>query len=67
MKTYKKPPLGLYSHHLWIYDRIHEILGAMERYIQAYKQIPINWVEEYNELIAEVQNERDFGKQRNKE
>jgi len=51
-----KPPLGIYPHHLWISDRICEILCAIDRYIKDGKAIPIEWVEEYNKLIEEVHN-----------
>lgn len=33
--------------------RIESVVEAMGRFIEAGKQIPIEWVEEYNQLIKE--------------
>lgn len=47
----EKPPLGLKPK--WIHDkqRKREIIEAMERYSNAGKPIPAEWVEELKELI----------------
>lgn len=37
---------------IWKEKRVHEIVEAMNRYIQAGYQIPIEWVEEYNKLVT---------------
>lgn len=46
----KRPPLGLKPKSLWEYDRLKEIEGAIKRYIENCRLIPIEWVQEYNEL-----------------
>lgn len=58
MKPIKRPPLGLAPK--WIRDeqRLWEIQAAIVRYYEAEMPIPIEWVEEYNQLITE-RNERE--------
>ncbi|MDD4775886.1 MAG: hypothetical protein PHG75_05205 [Syntrophomonas sp.] len=51
------PPLGLAPKWVWQGKRITEIIEAMNRYITADLEIPIRWVEEYNELVAEIKTE----------
>lgn len=48
----KKPPLGLKPK--WVHDeeRKLEILDAIERYSEAEKSIPKEWVIELRELIC---------------
>ena len=50
-----KPPLGLMPATLFYEERINQIIEAMNRYLQADKPIPIEWVKEYN-TIAEAQS-----------
>ena len=51
----KKPPLGLIPK--WVYDRnsnierLHEVRSAMARFYDAELEIPVWWIEEYNELL----------------
>lgn len=51
----KKPPLGLIPK--WVSDRnnnierLQEVRSAIVRYYDAELEIPIWWIEEYNELI----------------
>jgi len=49
--TVVKPPLGLIPKNIHRYQRRIAIIEAMDRYLQANKEIPIEWLEEYNELI----------------
>jgi len=53
----KLPPLGLTPKWFWQGQRITEIIKALDRYIQAELEIPIEWVEQYNELVAEIKTE----------
>lgn len=46
-----KPPLGLKPKFVNRLERLNEIRGAIVRYYDAEMQIPIEWIEEYNELI----------------
>ena len=50
-------PLGLAPKLVWQNNRITQIIEAMNRYITAGREIPIRWVEEYNELVADVRKQ----------
>ena len=45
-----KPPIGLEPRMYIVEKRIVNIIEAMDRYIQADKEIPMEWIQEYNEL-----------------
>jgi len=47
----KKPPLGIMPRFIWIDARKSEIQSALDRYIESNMPIPLEWIEEYNELI----------------
>lgn len=46
-----KPPLGLVPKRIRQQQRFNEVCGAFARYYDAGKKMPIEWVEEYNELV----------------
>lgn len=46
-----RPPLGLVPKWVRQKERYYEVCGAIARYYDAGKKIPIEWVEEYNELV----------------
>ncbi len=46
-----KPPIGLTPKFVNKLQRLDEVRGAMKRYFDAELKIPIDWVEEYNELL----------------
>jgi len=48
-----KPPLGLMPKAIFYRNRALEILGAMERYVRADKKIPLEWLDELEDLIGE--------------
>jgi hypothetical protein len=50
-KKVKRPPLGLKPKFLVQEQRIKEIEAAVIRYFEAYHVIPIEWIEEYNEIV----------------
>jgi hypothetical protein len=50
-----KPPLGLMPKRFVQKVRFIEICEAIRRYYMASKKIPLEWIEEYNELVEEVQ------------
>lgn len=50
----RKPPLGLIPRWLHREQRLNEIIAAMSRYIYAGMQLPIDWVEEYNQITKEI-------------
>ena len=53
-----KPPIGLTPRHIVQDNRMREILAAMERYALAEQMIPIEWINEYNELVEIKKNRK---------
>lgn len=45
------PPLGLKPRFIVVEQRFAEIDGAIKRYLSAYLPIPVEWIEERNEII----------------
>lgn len=59
IKPNSKPPLGLMPKYVWQEQRLHEVSAAIERRMKAFSYtIPIEWVEEYNELTEIVQDRK---------
>lgn len=54
-ETEQKPPLGLMPRKLWNEQRYNDICSAMSRYNDCGKQIPNEWIEEYNELTKQFE------------
>jgi hypothetical protein len=50
MYSKPKPPIGLMPKQLWVENRLREIAAAIQRYLDEKFEIPVEWVEEYNEL-----------------
>ena len=48
-----KPPLGIMTKGKWDYKRKIDLADAIHRYLNAEKDIPKEWVDEYNELCKE--------------
>lgn len=48
---YRKPPLGIINKEFWEIQRLQELMQAISRYYNDVRTIPIEWIEEYNELI----------------
>lgn len=48
-----KPPLGDMPKYIWNRKRQEELAAAMQRYLEAGKSIPREWIDEYNELSDE--------------
>tara|TARA_R110000765_G_scaffold14938_1_gene43541 strand:- start:269 stop:442 length:174 start_codon:yes stop_codon:yes gene_type:complete len=46
-----KPPIGLRPKLVSDKERLNEVRGAIVRYYDAELKIPVEWIEEYNELI----------------
>ena len=46
-----KPPIGLRPKRVSDKERLNEVRDAIVRYYDAELKIPIEWIEEYNELI----------------
>ena len=48
----EKPPTGVTPYYIFIEGRIKEISEAIERYLEAKQEIPIEWVNELNEYYS---------------
>ena len=51
LKQIVKPPIGLRPKLVSDKERLNEVRGAIVRYYDAELKIPVEWIEEYNELI----------------
>ena len=51
----EKPPLGVMPKYFWDKKRVSDLVSAMQRYIDAEKPIPKEWVDEYNELMSTLE------------
>jgi len=49
-----KPPLGLTPRRFTDEKRLNEVQGALVRYYDANKAIPLDWIIEYNELVERL-------------
>ena len=56
MSTADMPPVGLRPRHIAAAARINEIGEAIIRYCQSEYLVPMEWVEEYNELLENTKN-----------
>lgn len=55
----KKPPLGVKPRWLWDEIRARDIQEAAVRYFNAeHLKIPIEWIEEYNEIIKRMEERK---------
>ena len=50
----EKPPIGLVPKIIRQEQRLNEIIEAINRYFEAKKRIPDEWIEEYHELIYQL-------------
>lgn len=48
---YIPPPIGIEPKYIWEGKRHTAICEAITRYYQAGLEIPIEWIEEYNQFI----------------
>ena len=46
------PPLGIKPKFIWDSMRIQDILDAMERFADAQKPVPVEWVTELRDLLV---------------
>ena len=49
-----KPPLGLKPRNIFLEERADAIKEVIQRYFEAGQEIPVNWIEEYNVIRAEL-------------
>lgn len=54
----KKPPIGLTPKKFWNetvkISRLKDIEEAISRYTSGKYEIPVEWIEEYNEIIKQI-------------
>lgn len=55
-----KPPLGLIPRKIHNQHRANAIHEAVNRYISAGMAVPIEWIEEYNELVNHASDQSVF-------
>lgn len=53
----KKPPLGVTPRDRWDRKRQVDLAAAMQRYLEAGKKIPKEWLDEYNEISDRQEKE----------
>ena len=53
-----KPPLGLKPRFIHDEQRLGEVKTAIIRYYESSKKLPLEWIEEYNELIDSVEKHK---------
>lgn len=56
-KYNEKLPIGLMPRKIHREHRFYDVCDAISRYYNANLQIPIEWIEEYNELLEVLNNE----------
>lgn len=61
-----KPPLGITPREILDAERLIEITGGIQRYIEADVTIPISWMEELNEITARMK-QRSIKREETKE
>lgn len=49
-----KPPMGIVPRCIVERNRAEEIADAVSRYAKAKREIPQEWIDEYNELIKRI-------------
>ena len=50
----KRPPLGLTPRHIVEKARLADVKNAIARYLLENKEAPIEWLEEYNDLVKSI-------------
>ena len=61
MNPTTQPPLGLKPWYIATSDRMHDILAAMQRYVQDSREIPGEWITELAALNAIMSTMKEDG------
>lgn len=48
----ERPPIGIMPRYIWEEKRLSELISAINRYVDNCMPVPMEWIEEYNELIV---------------
>lgn len=54
----EKPEIGFYPRFLWLEDRLRDIDHAMNRRIAACQHIPVEWINQRNEVLKMIGDKR---------
>jgi hypothetical protein len=57
-KYWQAPPLGLMPRRQWLWHRVRDIVTAMQRYIDAGKDIPTDWAVDLQLICHELEQEK---------
>ena len=49
-----KLPLGVIPKNMWKKQRLKELRDVIDMYLEANQRVPIEWIEEYNELLEDI-------------
>lgn len=49
-----KPPLGVMPEFIWLEKRLGSLGYAIMDYVDARREVPIEWVEEYNKIYKQL-------------
>lgn len=52
---YIKPQIGVMPRFIWEEQRLTDIKEAIERRTSTFENIPVEWINEYNELIEKIE------------
>jgi len=58
MSEHERPPIGLRPRFIWLEQRLQEIKDACDRYINAQKPIPREWLDESKVIRAELRKRK---------
>jgi hypothetical protein len=50
-----KPPLGITPKYIHDQERSNDLVEAIQRYLSAGREIPLEWIEEFNEFFKKVE------------
>ncbi len=50
----EKPPLGAIPKEIWDWKRVEHLKDTFYRFLNANKEIPNEWLEEYNDLVKKL-------------
>lgn len=53
-----RPPLGLTPRWICEEERLEQVRAAIGRYIDASMNVPVEWIEEHNELTARLSSRK---------
>ena len=55
---FSRPPIGIEPEFIWKTKRLHELVLASGRFIEAQRDVPFEWFLEMNKLISDLNDLR---------